>query len=162
MNQNHIPKATQSLSRVHNTTGKKKSESGLAAGGGRGLRIQGHPQLHRKFEASLRYMKPCLKSKKKKKNWNPGMWSNTTERLTSFLLFKSFNKDNCKTPDQYRLESIVYGFTKLNLPLKRPGCPSQSKGNFTALLQTPENWPLLMKTLMNKHSWAHIALNSVA
>lgn len=34
-------------------------------GRGRKIRIQDHPQLHTKFEDSLNYMRPCLKSKTK-------------------------------------------------------------------------------------------------
>lgn len=33
----------------------------LGSGGGSG--VQGHPLLHREFEASMDYIKPCLKSK---------------------------------------------------------------------------------------------------
>lgn len=32
---------------------------------GRRIRVQGHPQLHSKFKASLGYMRPCLGKKKR-------------------------------------------------------------------------------------------------
>lgn len=48
----------EGLSSIPNAAHISSSSPGKGEAGG--LEIQGHPQLHRQFQVSLSYMRPCL------------------------------------------------------------------------------------------------------
>lgn len=60
--------------------------------GGRDKRpgVQGYPQLHREFEVSQGYMRPCLKTNKYPKEtwktfWVRGFWQSQWDHLWSLI-----------------------------------------------------------------------------